>query len=559
MRRSVALPVAAALALVLAGCSGPAAQQSQSPAPTASALGQGTFVVAASVDPLALDPAVVTDPDSLRVTRQVFETLVALPAGSADPAAATPTPGPVEVAPLLATTWEVSADSRSYTLVLREGVEFHDGTPFDAAAVCANVDRWYTFDGRARDVDVSGAYQEVFGGFIDQPEARYAGCTQLGPLRVRLDLAAPAPGLLTDLTRPQFAIQSPTAMAAHGAYATGDDPRGTSYATAHPTGTGPFRFGAWEPGVQVVLLRNADYWGSAPAVERVLVRTINDPQARAEQLLKGEIDAYDQVTALDAALLDAAQLAGEPDGLRVERRAVGDLAYLGIDQRSTVLDDPRLRQAVAAAIDPQALVAATMPTGSTVADRLRPGEQGARAHPYDPVLARGLLAEAGATDLTVRIAYPSGVQQSGLPAPEQLYVAVAQQLAAVGITAEPVAMSWPAFLAALGSAESPADLHLMGVSMASPDSGTVITQLLTGAHSEFGIEPSSARVAALLSAPAGAARAAALASVEQQLLDDATIVPIAYPASSVVFGPRVVEAPVSPYGGEVWTAVRVSG
>ena len=99
----------------------------------------------------------------------------------------------------------------------------------------------------------------------------------------------------------------------------------------------------------------------------------------------------------------------------------------------------------------------------------------------------------------------------------------------------------------------------MGVSMATPDPGTITTQLLTGGQAEFGLGPTSAQVAALLAEPAGAGRGAALASVEQQLLDDATIVPIAHPAASVVFGPRVVEAPVRPYGGEVWTAVRVEG
>lgn len=550
---------------LLAGCAG-GSPQGQQPSPTSSATGQGTFVVAAAVDPLALDPAVVTDPDSLRITRQIFETLVTLPD---EPVPATPVPSataleatasaaavPVAlgVEPGLATEWQASDDGRTYTFTLREGVQFQDGTAFGPSAVCANFDRWYTLGGRAADPDVSAVYQEVFGGFIDEESSRYGGCTVLGPQQVRIDLAVPMPGLLTELTRPQFGIQSPAAMAAHGAYGSGADPWTTAYATAHPTGTGPFRLGSWEPGVQVVLLRNADYWGQSAAVERVLVRTVNDPKARAEHLLAGEVDAYDQVTALDAGLL-----AEDPNARgRLVTRAASDLTYLGVDRDSQVLDDPDLRRAVAMAIDPQAIVAATMPPGSTVADGLLPGQDAARTYAYDPAEARRLLAAADATDLKVRIAYPSGVQQSYLPAPEDLYVAVADQLEQVGITAEPVAMSWPAFLQMLGSDSGGADLHLMGVSLQTPEPSTIVTQLLAGGAEEFGLGPTEGTLAGVLSQPAGAGRDQAVAQAGQQLLDDAVVVPLAHPAASVALGPRVRDEDVRPYGGEVWTQVRVA-
>lgn len=566
-RRTVAATGALVMAALVAGCTGQAPQGEQ-PGPTASATAQGAFVVAAAVDPMALDPAVVTDPDSLRITRQIFETLVTLPD---KPAAATPAPSATAtvagqtavdptvvdqtVEPALATEWKASGDGRTYTFTLRQGVQFHDGTPFGPAAVCANFDRWYTLSGRAADPDVSAVYQEVFGGFIDQGSARFRGCTVVGPQQARIDLTTPMPGLLTELTRPQFGLQSPTAMAQYGAYDAGSDPRTTSYATAHPTGTGPFRLGAWEPGVQVVLVRNADHWGQQAAVERVLVKTVNDPKARAERLVKGQIDAYDQVTALEADVLTADPKAG----IRREARAPGDLTYLGINRSSKVLVDPAVRRAIAMAIDPQKLVARTMPAGSTVADGLLPGDTASRTYAYDPVEARRLLAEAGARDLKVRIAYPSGVQQSYLPAPEDLYVAVAGQLKEVGITAEPVAMSWPAFLEMLGSDAARADLHLMGVSMPTPEPSTIVTQLLAGGPEEFGIASTTSMLAGLLSQPAGQSRQAALAGAADLLVTDAVLVPLAHPAAGVALGPRVRDADVRPYGGDVWTTVRVNG
>lgn len=561
-RGAAALVAVATVLALTAGCSG-SGSAGGAASSAASASDSGTFVFAAAVDPMALDPAVVTDPDSLRITRQIFETLVDLPD---QPVAATPSASAAAsagtasaavddtVVPGLATSWSASNGGQTYTFSLRQGVKFQDGTPFGPSAVCANFDRWFTLSGRAADPDVSAVYQEVFGGFIDHPGSRYQGCTVLGPQQIRLDLTAPMPGLLTQLARPQFGIQSPTAMENYGAYGSGD-PRTTAYATAHPTGTGPFRFGAWEPGVQVVLVRNPDYWGQKAAVERVIVKPVNDPKARADQLLKGQIDAYDQVTALEVGSLTADPKAG----IRLVARARRDLTYLGIDRDSKVLHDPRVRRAVAMAIDPAALVARTMPPGSTVADGLVPGVAQPRTYPYDPAQARRLLAEAGATGLKVRVAYPSGVQQGYLPAPEDLYVAVAEQLKAVGITAEPVAMSWPAYLQMLGSTADRPDLHLMGVAADDPEPSSTVMQLVSGAPQEFGSGPTSATVASIVSQPAGAGRDRAVSAAEQQLLTDPGVVPIAFPIEQVALGPRVRNYTVRPYGDEVWTQVRVTG
>ncbi len=581
-RRLPALLAGAAL-VTLTACGGGG---TPTPTDTADATGAGTFVVGAAVDPLSLDPALVTDPDSLRITRQIFETLVTLPDGAT---AATPSPTATAgtgnengsangngapspgssatvaaqvddvVAPGLATAWKATNGGKTYTFTLRQGVKFQDGTTFGPSAVCSNVDRWFTLTGRAADPDISAVYQEVFGGFVDSATTRLAGCTVLGTQQVRLDLTTPMPGLLTQLTRPQFGIQSPTAMATYGAYDTGADPRATPYATAHPTGTGPFRFGAWEAGVQVVLLRNPDYWGSKATVERVLVKTVNDPKARGDALVKGTLDAYDQVTPLEAGSLTTDPKAGT----RVVGRATRDLTYLGIDRSAKAMQDTRVRQAIAMAIDPTALAVRTMPAGSQVADGLVPGRSRQRAYGYDPTAARRLLAEAGVSDLKVRIAYPSGVQQSYLPAPEDLYVAVADQLKAVGITAEPVAMSWPAYLQMLGSSggTNRPDLHLMGVAMDTPEPSSTVSQLLSGAPAEFGLASSwtSTTLNTLAGLPAGSARDEAVNAAADHLLTDPVVVPLAVPADRVALGRRVGQLTVRPYADEVWSSVRLTG
>ena len=99
--------------------------------PVAFARGEGgTFVFGTAGDPVKLDPAVVTDGQSFKTCDQVYDTLIAFDGST------------TELKPALARSWDVSADGLTYTMKLRQGVRFHDGTAFDAMAVKWNFDRW---------------------------------------------------------------------------------------------------------------------------------------------------------------------------------------------------------------------------------------------------------------------------------------------------------------------------------------------------------------------------------------------------------------------------------
>jgi peptide/nickel transport system substrate-binding protein len=113
----------------------------------------GTLVFAGASDPVVIDGALVSDGESIRVITQIFETLINLK------------PGTTELAPGLATEWEISPDAKTYTFTLRDGVTFHDGEPFNAEAVCFNFDRWYNFTGSFQNPSASYYWQTVFGGF----------------------------------------------------------------------------------------------------------------------------------------------------------------------------------------------------------------------------------------------------------------------------------------------------------------------------------------------------------------------------------------------------------
>jgi len=112
-----------------------------------------TLVFGAAAEPTSLDGAVVSDGESLRVIDQITEGLVGL------------APGSTNLVPKLARSWKATNNGRTWTFRLRTGVRFHDGTPFNARAVCANFDRWYNFTGPFASDSPSYSYFTVFGGY----------------------------------------------------------------------------------------------------------------------------------------------------------------------------------------------------------------------------------------------------------------------------------------------------------------------------------------------------------------------------------------------------------
>ena len=129
----------------------------------------GTMVFAASSDPVSLDPAFISDGESIRLTNQIYEGLVKTK------------PGSTEIEPSLAKSWTSSNGAKTWTFELQQGVKFHDGTPFNAAAVCANFDRWYNFKGLLQSDSVSYYWVRVFGGFSDKKTpSLYQSCEAKG-------------------------------------------------------------------------------------------------------------------------------------------------------------------------------------------------------------------------------------------------------------------------------------------------------------------------------------------------------------------------------------------
>ena len=509
----------------------------------------GTFVFAASSDPVSLDPAFASDGETFRVARQMFEGLVGTEPGTADPA------------PLLATEWETSDDGLSYTFTLRDDVTFHDGEPFNAEAVCTNFDRWYNWTGLQQSENISYYYGSLFRGFKDKPaEAVYESCAADEEFAATITLKQPFAGFVQAMSLPAFSMQSPAAMEQYDAdniSGTEDDVRYSEYATAHPTGTGPFQFEAWERGQQVTLVPYEEYWGDTAKVDQVVIRTIADGNARRQALQNGEIDGYDLVAPGDLEGL-------ESDGFQIEQRDPFNILYLGMNQAVPELQDIKVRQAIAHAIDKDAVISQSLPEGSEPATQFIPDAVAGHAddvteYEYDPEKAKALLAEAGQSDLTLDFNYPTGVSRPYMPTPEETFVAIRSQLEAVGITVNPVADQWsPNYLDKIqGTPEH--GIHLLGWTGDYNDTDNFVGVFFGTKSAEWGFD-NPELVAALTEArgiPTREEQVPAYEDINRQVMEFLPGIPLAHPVPSLAFAPEVEGYQTSPVQDEVWNAVTV--
>jgi len=353
-RRSLALLLAAAL-LGLAAPALPAPAQPR----------KDTVVLGMTLEPPGLDPtAGAASAIAEVVLYNVFETL-------------TQVRGDGSVGPLLAESWTVSPDAKTYTFKLRRGVTFHNGEPFDAAAVRYSFER--------------AAAQDS----VNKDKAVFANIAAIGtPDRhtVVLTLKNGNPDLL-------FQLGQGTAIIV--------EPRSAAGNNTRPVGTGPFKLDNWSRGSSITLLR-WDGWRNpkAIAMRRATFRFINDPAAQVAALLSGDVDAFPRVAA-------ARSLEQFKRDRRFQVLIGGSRAkvILAINNQRKPLDDVRVRRAIAAAIDRRAVIdGAADGFGVPIGSYCTPGAPGyvdlTGLNAYDPAKARALLHQAGVAlplELTMKL------------------------------------------------------------------------------------------------------------------------------------------------------------
>lgn len=545
-RGLIAVSGAALAALVLSGC---VASQRGDGDGGGSGDVDGTFVFAASSDPASLDPAFAQDGETFRVSRQIFEGLVGTEPGTADPA------------PLLAEKWESSEDGMSHTFTLKEGVTFHDGTPFNAEAVCANFDRWYNWTGLAASEALGYYYNKLFKGYASDPtNAVYKSCTPDGDYSVTIDLNKPFAGFVASLSLPAFGMQSPSAMSEFGA----DDVSGTAeapvlseYAMGHPVGTGPFQFEEWAPGEQVTLKAYGDYWGEAGQVDEIIFRTIDDPTARRQALESGSIDGYDLVGPADTKAL-------EDKGFTMVSRPPFTILYLAFNQAIPELQDPKVREALSYAIDKDALISQVLPEGTEkaiefVPDTVNGYNPDVTTYDFDPEKAKSLLAEAGYTEanpLKLEFDYPVNVSRPYMPDPEQIFTVLSSQLADVGVETTPVSQEWGEYLDRI-TGTSDHGIHLLGWTGDYNDTDNFVGVFFGQQSAEWGFDNSELfqKLDEARGVPSLEDQTALYEDINEMVAQFIPGVPLAHPAPTLAFDSRVKSYPASPVNDEVFTDI----
>ena len=352
----------------------------------------GTLVYGTDREPTCLDPHNFGDMPQTYVARQYLDSLVSMqPDGT--------------VVPWLAEKWDISKDGLQYTFHLKKGVNFTDGTPFDAEAVKANFEQ-------TLDPETQSSTNLVYLLPI------YKGVDVLDKYTVRVNLKRPYSPFLDVLAQAFFGMESPKAMA-----------RGIKENCVSPVGTGPFILKKWKKGQEIELVRNPDY-NSAPAdannqgpayLDAITWRFLPDPSVRWQALQSGEAQAIFSVPPEDFA---AAQSDPNIELKQFVHAGIGH--YIVLDNSEPPFDDIKVRQAFTlAANTPAAVESAYQGAYPVATSAISSGTpfytaKYANLYPHDLAKAEKLLDQAGwkkgangvrekdGKPLTVKFIYSSG-------------------------------------------------------------------------------------------------------------------------------------------------------
>jgi peptide/nickel transport system substrate-binding protein len=385
-------------------------------------------------DVTSLDPALMVYDNSLLVNAQIYETLVQHE------------PGGTGIVPGLASSWDISTDGLTWTFTLQPNVTFHDGTNLDAAAVVYNVERWWD-PAHPQHVADWWLFNRTFGSVRGDPGCNIVAVSAVGADQVQITLREPDSRLLSFLAMPFFAITSPSALQA-----------GT-LETA-PVGTGPFTFVEQVLDSHVQLAANSAYWGDGPRLASLVFRVISDQEALFAALQSGAVHGTSDLGA------DYVGPASQDANLEVLWTPATHLGYLGINAAHPPLDNPLVRQAIAHALNKQALIDTYYPAqvGQVAGQLLSPvvwGHDPALSdYPHSASEARNLLTQAGYSagfTTTLRV---MPVARSYFLDPAAMAESMQADLESVGISATLVTRGWNTYRREVLSGE--ADLFMLG-------------------------------------------------------------------------------------------------
>jgi peptide/nickel transport system substrate-binding protein len=365
-RRALQMSGVSALGLLIAACSStpPGPGSTSASAPSGPPVRGGELVFATAMNISTLDPAFSQNTSERYAYYAMYNTLVGYDKD-------------FNLVPELAERWETSPDGTTVTLHLRQGVKFHDGTPFDATAAKWNLDR--ILDERTN---------SPLRGSITPP---LTGVIVLDPQTLRLDLARAWRPLLAALgERPGFMV-SPTAVQKYGA----------DYGV-HPVGTGPFEFVSFQQDDHLQLKRFEGYWDADKVyLDSMSIRNVPEQQVQLTMLRTGEAHIADGLTAQLATTVQ-----NDP-AVAIDQAPTGKWWAMQMDCDKPPFNKPELRQAVAYATNSDGVKStifldkARLATGPIGVGWAYSDTENTSIYNYDLEKAKQLVQQAGATGLSV--------------------------------------------------------------------------------------------------------------------------------------------------------------
>lgn len=222
----------------------------------------------------------------------------------------------------------------------------------------------------------------------------------------------------------------------------------------NPVGTGPFVFESWTPGDEIVLNRNDDYWGGAPALDSITFRVVPEGSTRLADLETGAIHISDPLSPSDVSRVEGT------DGMSVNSQPSVGLSYIGFNAQKEPFDDPLVRQAISKAIDKDTIIngiydGVGLPAESPLAPDVFGYDEDVTGLEYNVEEARELLAEAGYEDGFSTTLWTNDNQDRIDTA-----TAVQAQLEEIGIDVEIEQVEWGAYLEDTAAGEH--DMFILG-------------------------------------------------------------------------------------------------
>lgn len=310
----------------------------------------------------------------------------------------------MKLVPGLATNWEMLDNDERIRFTLRKGVKFHNGEPFNAAAVKFTFDRLLGPEGK------KGPQQSNYNSIKE--------VKVVDDYTVDFILDRPDPVLLTKLAGYGAMIVPPQYI----------QEKGDNYFNTHPVGTGPFKFVDYQPKISLTLERNPDYWDGAPKLEKLVYRYIIEPSTQASELLAGRLDIAANIP------LSMTSVINDNKDLKVVAIDGPTTAALRYNTRDGITADPEVRKALTMAVDrdtiiKQILLGYAVPTASFQGKLSFGYDPDMKVLPFDPAQAKSILKKAG-----VKPGSPVQIDFRGSDANfREVVQAVAGYLQAVGL------------------------------------------------------------------------------------------------------------------------------